>query len=246
LSRGIPPEEDLKITDKFEEINIPPSQTEVIEEDMVSEMADTESYEEETGKEETVEPESQDTEEFAHSPDLMAPFASEQTGFTTTPQPTLWWYLSDPWHGKVEFTLNEVGAVEPIFETYLNGPNAEGIYSIHLADYHITLKPNVEYEWFLAILLDPEERSADFLASATIKYVPPSESLTKRLTKNPKERHHFVYAEEGYWYDTIETLCERIKAEPQNNLLRKQRAALLRQVKLPLVAVYDDKGDSKD
>ena len=174
-------------------------------------------------------------------PSRMVPFASERTGLSLGSQPVLRWYISDPWPGKMEFTLNQVGAADPILETYIDGPDQAGVYRFNLADYKVSLRPNVEYEWFLVIVPDPNERSADFLASATIKYVPPPDALSKHFGDTPEDHLYFVYAQAGYWYDMIENLSRQIDAAPNDHALRSHRAALLKQVNLPLAAAYDSK-----
>ncbi len=174
-------------------------------------------------------------------PSFMAPLAPEQTGLTTQSQPILYWYISGPWSGKIEFTLNEPKAIEPVLAINIDGPNKEGIAFINLADYDISLKPDIEYEWFIAMVSDPEERSADFLGSATIKYLKPSEKLAKRLHNKPASELYRSYAAGGYWYDAIEKVSHKIEANPDNNVLRSHRSALLEQVNLSKVAAYDSK-----
>jgi hypothetical protein len=174
-------------------------------------------------------------------PSLMAPIASLQTGYTTKSQPVLQWYISGPWPEKIEFTLNKPGVIEPVLEKEIDGPPAEGIWQIKLADYNITLEPNIEYEWFIAIVPLPEERSADFLGSATVMYVVPPEELSRRLAETQKEEAYFVYAEAGYWYDAIENLSRQIEAAPKNDTLRANRIALFDQVRLGKVMDYDKK-----
>ncbi len=175
-------------------------------------------------------------------PSFMTPLAPEQTGLTLQSQPTLYFYISGAWPGKIEFTLNEPKAVEPVLTININGPDKEGIVMIDLADYDISLKNNVEYEWFIAIVPDPEERSGDFLGSATIKYVKPSQEITKRMQSKHSNRPYHNYAAEGYWYDAIASLSEMIEAAPNNTVLRSHRKALLKQVNLPLLAAYDSIG----
>ncbi|QTA84036.1 DUF928 [Desulfonema magnum] len=179
-------------------------------------------------------------------PKRMAPLAPERTGLTFKNQPVLSWYISDPWPGKIEFTLNEAGAVESVLKMNIDGPDKEGIYQINLADHNVTLKPGGEYEWFLVIVPVPEERSADFLASATIRMAELSNELSARLANTPKDKLHYVYAEEGYWYDSIESLSQLIDARPDDHILKQQRMALLRQVNLPRAAAYDSKKTSTD
>jgi hypothetical protein len=171
----------------------------------------------------------------------MAPLASEHTGLTTNLQPVLQWYISGPWDGEIEFSLNIVKAIEPVLETKLKGPSEEGIYQVRLADYGVSLKPGLEYEWFLAIVTEPEERSGDFLASATIRYVEPSDKLFAQLVKTEKSRRYYVYASEGYWYDAIESVSRLIDEKSDDSVLRSHRMALLQQVNIPRAVAYESR-----
>lgn len=107
------------------------------------------------------------------------------------------------------------------------------------ADYHVRLKPDVEYEWFLTIVCDADERSADFMTTAAIKYAELSGDASKQAADTPKEKRYLVYADKGYWYDAIDTLSRMIEAKPGDKTLRKHRAALLDQVSLLKPAAYD-------
>ncbi len=171
----------------------------------------------------------------------MAPLAPERTGLVGVDQPILWFFLSDPWPGGIEFSLNKPKAREPELEILLEGPFTKGVYGIALADFDVKLAPDIEYEWFLAIALDPEERSADFLGSATIRYVEPSDALKTLLAETSEDELQHVYAEKGYFYDAMNVLSKQIEAQnpPAGSLPRKQRSALLKQVNLPIAAKYD-------
>ncbi|OQX24924.1 MAG: hypothetical protein BWK80_18280 [Desulfobacteraceae bacterium IS3] len=177
-------------------------------------------------------------------PAMMSPLASLQTGFTSKSQPVLQWYISGPWQGQIEFTLNEEESPDPVLVTNIDGPAQEGIYQINLADYNVSLKPNTEYEWFVVIVTNPSERSADFLGSATMMYVEPSDALKNEIADTPAEKQHYLYADKGYWYDTIEHLCRLIAVEPNNSRLREERMRLLKQVDLSVAAAYDAKSIS--
>jgi hypothetical protein len=153
--------------------------------------------------------------------------------------------MSEPWDGNIEFTLNEVGAIEPILELNIGLPinrdvHKAGMHHLRLADYDIHLKPAQEYEWFVAIVPDPEQRSGDLLASGTIRYVEPTAKLTRRLSQTPPEQWYKVYADEGIWYEAIVNLCEQIEKQPKNKELLMVRANLSRQVAMPKVAHYDE------
>ncbi|OQY59891.1 MAG: hypothetical protein B6245_04280 [Desulfobacteraceae bacterium 4572_88] len=134
----------------------------------------------------------------------------------------------------------DADAREDVFSTRTDGPAAEGVCQISLKDHNIRLNPGTEYEWFLIIVPDDEERSGDFVGSGVIKYVEPGNALTARLRDTPTDRLHNLYAEQGYWYDAIENLSQRIHhAGTGDKTFRLHRAALLRQVNLPLAAAYD-------
>ncbi|MEE4356663.1 MAG: DUF928 domain-containing protein [Desulfococcaceae bacterium] len=174
-------------------------------------------------------------------PEIMAPLADLRTGYTANPQPLLFWYVSGPWRGKIEFTLNEIGKSEPVLQRYEDRPPAEGIYGISLADCGITLRPDTDYEWFVAIVPFPKERSADFLGSAVIRYVPPPETFTDDLRRRPDEEQFRIFARAGYWYDTVACLCRMIEQHPGDPVLRQYRADLLEQAELGKVTDYDRK-----
>lgn len=173
-------------------------------------------------------------------PSRMSPLAPENTGLTLTSQPVLQWYISDAWPNNIEFRLNRLKAPEPDIDTNIKAPDKGGIYRISLADYNVSLKPGVDYEWVLAIVNDEEERSADFIAHARIRYVKPDEELSERIMNTPKEKRYYVYADQGYWYDALENLSQRIDAKPGDNTLRQHRAELFRQVGLAMEADYDN------
>jgi hypothetical protein len=172
-------------------------------------------------------------------PKRLAPIASEQTGFTSSNQPNLYWYISDKYKGNMEFKLNAPQVSQPILAVKLSGSPAEGIYGIKLRDYNITLKSGVEYEWFITIITDPIERSGDIYASATIKYVEPSNDLSNKFNMASLERRYYVYAKNGYWYDSISSLSSLIEKSATSKKYRLHRAALLKQVNLFKAARYD-------
>lgn len=168
--------------------------------------------------------------------DVLAP---EHTGLTIKEQPSLYWYLSDPITTRLEFTLIGTWAIKPLAEIVLPKPVAAGIQRTDLSEYGIKLKPNVEYQWFVTLVPDLEQRSSDILAGGTIKHVAPSPALNAKLDRADEQRFAHVYAGEGLWYDAIAALCNSIEGSPEDAALRSQRAALLKQVGLEEVAARD-------
>ncbi|MEK8021821.1 MAG: DUF928 domain-containing protein [Candidatus Parabeggiatoa sp.] len=178
-------------------------------------------------------------------PKLIAPIVPPHTGLTATAQPSIYWYLSSGWNGEIEFAINKIHASDPVLELTLGLPEGkdareQGFHSVNLADFDLSLEEGVEYEWFVAIVPDPLERTGDLIASGTIKYIKPDSELARQLKVNDKEAY-LSYLQNGIWYDGLTLLNQAIEKAPEQTNLRRQRSALMRQVKMSKVADFDDK-----
>jgi len=104
-----------------------------------------------------------------------------------------------------------------------------GIQRLRLSDHGVKLSPGVEYQWVVALITDPDNRSSDLVASGMIKRIEPSDDLKKRATAATPDSLAGVYAEAGVWYDALSALTDRIDADPGNKALQEARTDLLRQ-----------------
>jgi uncharacterized protein DUF928 len=161
--------------------------------------------------------------------------APDHTGFTISEQPSVYWTISHPTSIPIEFTVAELGTGRPILETRLPGPVKPGVHRIDLADYGVRLSPDVQYQWFVAIVRDPDRRSKDILAGGTIQRCQIPEGFGARVAATDLAELPTVYATGGFWYDAVAAISERIEATPNDPALRSQRDALLRQVGLPYI-----------
>ena len=180
--------------------------------------------------------------ELLPPPKRIEPLAPQPTGYTAHAQPVLYFYLSDPSSDPIQFSLTRNDKIDPVLDIELpfdqeKGQVEAGIHSIALADYDIVLEPGAEYEWFVFIVLDWEERSSDLLASAALQYLPDSPSQAKADEETTPA--YAVYGSSGLWYDALQALNELINNEPNNPLLQSQRKAWLTQVNLPSAAAYE-------
>ena len=185
-------------------------------------------------------------------PLTIAPLAPQSSGLTMTDQPTLYWYMSYWWKGDIELTLNEFGASEPAIEYLIkrsdcdDNINDDLICHLRLVDHDVHLKPDKEYEWFIFIVMDPEQRTSDWLASAFIRYTKPSKQLTESLKLSSLEQQYQVYKQEALWYDAIDYLSVQIVKSPNNQALRKELATWIKPAEMPLVADYLETGCKED
>jgi len=172
---------------------------------------------------------------------FVTPLSPDHVGFTSTNTPEIFWYISSPWNGLLEFTINEVGTLnpEPVLYAIINGVEKEGIYSFNLNSLSVSLKENLEYEFFIAIVMDEIEKSANIVVSSVIKYIKADQSFVMKMKKVPLAKDYYLYAENGYFYDAIDHLSEVIIQSGFDDYFKCHRASLLRQVGLDKTAQFD-------
>ena len=171
----------------------------------------------------------------------LAVLAPDHTGLTTRSQPTLYWYLSEPANARLDVTVTNDKNIDPLLEQVIGIPKTAGIQSLDLAKVGTTLKPGVEYRWFVSLTPDETQRSNDVVASGTIEYIKPDAALASKVASADELTQARLYAEDGIWYDAIDSLSRAIQQNPGDAGLHAQRAAMLEQVGLKSAADYDRK-----
>ena len=135
----------------------------------------------------------------------------------------------------------ERNAVKPLLEKFVTGPGRAGIQSICLADYGVHLRRSIQYKWFVTLVTDADHHSKDILAGGIIARVDPPPSLPAKLKAAEGIHTTYIYAEEGLWYDALGAISGMMEASPNDLDLRRQRAALLKQVGLAEVADFENR-----
>ncbi len=170
---------------------------------------------------------------------LLVTLAPEDTGWTVRAQPTLYWYISVGSDVPVELTVVDPNEIDPVVKVRIPAPVKPGIWAFPLGEYGAQLEPGIEYEWYVALILNPQQRSKDIVSSATIRRVELPARLTALLGATRPEDHVYLYAKEGLWYEAIAAISAAISKRPAVSDLYELRATLLDQVDLPEVAEAD-------
>ena len=165
---------------------------------------------------------------------VLSVLAPDHPGLTASEQPSLYWHISTATTYPVELTIMDPRQVEPLLETRLPSPTAAGLHRVKLADLGVRLDPDVPYRWYVSVVLDPDRRAKDVLAGGVIERVSVSSDLRQRVAQASKEQLPAIYAADGLWYDALTTASDLVEANPANQTLRRERAALLSQVGLPV------------
>lgn len=176
--------------------------------------------------------------------------APNHTGHTIHSQPVLYWSISEVLDKPLKLTMVYTDftlGIEPVIETEIKAPQTKGIQRLDLAEVdwktpEKELKPEIEYQWSISIVMDASQSTNDIVSSGTIKRVSPqvAKQITAKVVSSTEEQAQaFSYAEQGIWYDAIDTLSKLIMKQPSDQKLRSYRATLLEQVGLGNLAKQD-------
>jgi hypothetical protein len=152
-------------------------------------------------------------------------------GLTTQAQPSLFTFQSEGVPLEYRVTISEPGNAKPLF-IYAASSSAAGIHRVDLAEFNVTLKPGVDYEWNVALRADAKNRSTDLIAKGAIRRIEPEAALAQKLKSAPQAEHASIYAEAGIWYDALASISDQIAANRDDKELLELRNGLLEQVAL--------------
>jgi hypothetical protein len=138
--------------------------------------------------------------------DLLAP--DGHTGLTTSGNPTLYFFVSQPIAWPTQFTIVTAGQPRPLLEVNIPAPQQPGVYPVRTADYPVRLDPGILYTWSVSAILNPKARSRDIVASATLLRIPAEPMVQAALRAAFPDRRAVVLAQAGLWYDAVAAAAE--------------------------------------
>ena len=160
---------------------------------------------------------------------------------TTKESPALFWYQAAGSNTLFELTVTEPKNPKPVLKLSLQGVNKPGIHRLSLDKQNVALKPGVTYKWTVAWVPKADNRSLNVVAGGSIERVEPKAELTAALADAKGIDAASVYAQNGIWYDALESVSNAIDAAPEDKDLHKLRAELLDQAGLKDAAASERK-----
>ena len=148
--------------------------------------------------------------------------APDRKGASAQPSPRLCWFLSGPSDRALEVVVQERGADQPLLERRLDAAGG-GFQSIDLHELGIVLEPGKEYEWSVALIVDPARRASDLFSKGVVQYVPPDGALP---SGTPEQMVNEFLAQ-GYWYDAIALMQQTLVSNPGSADMIAQRQRVL-------------------
>ncbi len=164
-------------------------------------------------------------------------------GKTTLAHPTFWVYVAYPINSYAEFTLQDEADNE-IYQTTVKLDKTPGIIGLNLPPNRVSLETGKSYHWYFNIMCDPENSTDDFV-DGWVERVKLNPVIHSQLELAPALAKISVYAENGLWYDTLNTVDRLRQTEPENKAIAAIWNDLLQQVDLdeisqePIVKRYN-------
>ena len=153
-------------------------------------------------------------------------------GWTISERPTFWFYLPYTSSEKVEFKLLDEEK-NPVYQTTFQHNGRPGIVRISLPETVTPLEIEQRYLWRFSVICNPEDYSKNPILDGYVrrKSLPPSVASQLEAATTPREKIA-IYAENGFWSDTLTGLAQLRLQEPDNQILADEWVELLQSVGL--------------
>ncbi|MDJ0631734.1 MAG: DUF928 domain-containing protein [Xenococcaceae cyanobacterium MO_188.B29] len=144
-------------------------------------------------------------------------------GLTLEAQPTFWFYL--PYISTPETPPNRIVAQfvlldeteHPVWNELMS---VDLLENPRLVEYLLpyTLETDKLYSWYFSVICDAEKLSKNPVVRGWVQRIEPTEELQTALKNAPLFEQYMVYAENGIWFDTVNSL---VKTQRQFSIINR-------------------------
>lgn len=164
---------------------------------------------------------------------LTALIPPTNIGLTISEKPMLYWYVPSNGPIEVEFVLREASG-QLVEQQILELTETPGIVSLSPSK---PLEVGKDYHWFFSLICNPNERAGDRFVGGWIRRVEKSAALESKLVAAKDESERIsIYAQESLWFDTLASLAELLRQNPNDSILVDKWEELLQTVELANLA----------
>ncbi|MBD2199967.1 MULTISPECIES: DUF928 domain-containing protein [Calothrix] len=158
---------------------------------------------------------------FTNKPLKLLVHQNPNNGATTASErPTFWIYVP---YKKVPENAFKFNLKDPSGKDYplkvAGGINSPGIISITLPKEIPALEINKDYQWTFSvdcsIVTGVSSKVPDEIIG-WVKRVPLDSSIVTKIEQASPSDRSKIYADQGIWYDTLNTLAEALRNDPKN------------------------------
>jgi hypothetical protein len=161
---------------------------------------------------------------------LTALSPGRHLGLTQSDRPNFFVYIPQTTAQTAEFSL---------FDEQMNGiyqmsvpVSKAGLVSIRLPDTAPSLAKDKPYYWTVALVCNLSDRTDDWVVGGWIERAEPSATLKQQLANVTAVERVSLYAQQGYWYEALNTLVELQRIQPNHPVIATTWAELMKSVGL--------------
>ncbi len=158
--------------------------------------------------------------------------------FTLSDRPAFFISIPETSTNQGEFILQDETAKQILFTKKLRLTSNKGVVYYTIEPDFPGLEIGKKYIWQFSLICDPihGDRSGDMTTRGLIKRVAASKEVSQQLQTTTKPRDRIaIYAENGYWNDTLKTLADLRAANPQDLSLSNDWLNLFKSVELETI-----------
>lgn len=156
-------------------------------------------------------------------------------GLTTAERPTFFVYIPQTSAQKVFFSLQDQTKTYH-YQTILPITGKQGIVGFKLPDGAPPLQTGKSYQWSFAILCGNALRPDSPMVQGWVRRTELKPTVSSQLKQANSLQRAISYGKEGIWYDTLTSLAEAQRLQPQDPTLVASWEELLKSVGLEAIA----------
>jgi len=153
------------------------------------------------------------------------------TGLTLSRTPRLWWSLDQRTDLPVQITVVDGEGIDPLLRVELPGPHAAGLHAFDLSQHGVELAPDVDYRWFVSVVVDPDRPSRNPVSAGSLRVAGAGDARRQSVSDAAAPARGNKLAELGLWYDAYDFYASLAAAHPEVERLAAYRDRLVEEAR---------------
>ncbi|UBF23759.1 DUF928 domain-containing protein [Kovacikia minuta CCNUW1] len=168
---------------------------------------------------------------------LLPLVPQQQVGLTFSDRPSFFLYMPPSPNQTAEFLLLGNDDTEVVYQTTFSLPTKAGIVRFDLPTDAPALQVGKQYHWYVTLICDTAKGpSGNPSVEGWVERTEPSSQLAKAIKAAKPANRPALYAEAGVWHETVTTLADLRRRDPNNPKLLGDWKELMKSVGLDSVA----------
>ncbi len=159
------------------------------------------------------------TEDGVKDIQMKALIPNTNIGLTAAGKPTFFFQISSTSVRDAKFLLLNAEGDTILYKKTFSLTKTGGIISFTLPADADALEMGREYSWEVSALCDPDDQRGNPRIQGSIQRIEPSQEVASDLAKASVRDRAALYAEQGFWYDTLKALGDLRFANPNDPTL---------------------------